>query len=271
MGIWSAIGSILGGPFGEALGSGYDSYSSEKSNYKNQKEFAQNSISWRVADAKRAGIHPLAALGNMGVSYQPFAVGGGEGQDISRALMANMDANERRRMAEQEAARLALRDKMDAETHNLAMVRGNLENELLRSQIARANSAQLGPGGARNTPPGVVDSVPSRVVVGSVGEPSRQPGTLTDYQYTHTRDGGLVLSMSEQAKDRNEDDLIAQAGWHWRNNIVPQLNSRDWGYREDNPPLAQYPLPRNQVWRWDWDRQAWYPYDIVARRWIRRD
>lgn len=36
-----------------------------------QREFAQNSIQWRVNDAKRAGIHPLYALGAQGSSYTP--------------------------------------------------------------------------------------------------------------------------------------------------------------------------------------------------------
>lgn len=36
-----------------------------------QREFAQNSIQWRVNDAKAAGIHPLYALGAQGSSYTP--------------------------------------------------------------------------------------------------------------------------------------------------------------------------------------------------------
>lgn len=35
---------------------------------KHDKEMAQNSVSWRVADAQRAGISPLAALGVQGFS-----------------------------------------------------------------------------------------------------------------------------------------------------------------------------------------------------------
>ncbi len=41
-----------------------------------QREFAQNSIQWRVNDAKKAGIHPVAALGSQGISYNPSYVGG---------------------------------------------------------------------------------------------------------------------------------------------------------------------------------------------------
>lgn len=41
-----------------------------------QKEFAQNSIQWRVADAKKSGIHPLFALGANGSSYTPMDTSG---------------------------------------------------------------------------------------------------------------------------------------------------------------------------------------------------
>lgn len=40
-------------------------------NRKAQKQAAQNSVSWRVADAKRAGIHPLAAMGISPSQMQP--------------------------------------------------------------------------------------------------------------------------------------------------------------------------------------------------------
>lgn len=45
--------------------------STSELDYARQKEFAQNSIQWRVADAKAAGLHPLYALGGAGSSYQP--------------------------------------------------------------------------------------------------------------------------------------------------------------------------------------------------------
>ena len=63
-----------------------------------QKEFAQNGIRWKVADAKAAGLHPLSALGAQTISYQPVSVGqdfsafGQMGQDVSRAMMATADA-----------------------------------------------------------------------------------------------------------------------------------------------------------------------------------
>lgn len=42
--------------------------------YKRAKAFAQNSITWRIQDAKRAGVNPLAALGYSGSGYQEWAI-----------------------------------------------------------------------------------------------------------------------------------------------------------------------------------------------------
>lgn len=72
--------------------------------YGRQKEFAQSGISWRVADAKAAGVHPVWALGGGGAAYspQPIQVGadrGGswsiKGQDVSRAAQSTMSPEEK--------------------------------------------------------------------------------------------------------------------------------------------------------------------------------
>lgn len=54
-------------------------------NYNAQKEFAQNSMQWRVNDARAAGLHPLAALGQMGSSYTPTSVYD-NGADVGSAV-----------------------------------------------------------------------------------------------------------------------------------------------------------------------------------------
>jgi len=72
--------SLLGGIFGRK--------SQSSANAKNaalQREFAQNTIQWRVKDAQAAGISPLAALGASTSSAAPSYVGDGVGQAVSRA------------------------------------------------------------------------------------------------------------------------------------------------------------------------------------------
>lgn len=54
----SAATSLIGGEQARRSAS-----QAADSNAKMQREFAQHGVSWRVADAKAAGVHPLAALG----------------------------------------------------------------------------------------------------------------------------------------------------------------------------------------------------------------
>lgn len=70
-----------------------------------QREFAQHGIRWKVADAKAAGLHPLAALGMQPSSFSPVSIPGDDGsaqmlaqlgQDISRAQAAKATEQERK-------------------------------------------------------------------------------------------------------------------------------------------------------------------------------
>ena len=115
-------GSIVGGVLGAAtslFGSYKSAESQRKANEMNmqlareqmayQKELAQSQIQWRVEDAKKAGLHPMAALGLSPMSYSPVsgsAVGSTYdysgvgnslqqmGQDIDRARLAGLDRTE---------------------------------------------------------------------------------------------------------------------------------------------------------------------------------
>ena len=103
MGLFGSIGSAIGGiasGIGSIIGAGQSAANAEainQANYEHQKEFAQNGIRWKVADAKAAGLHPLAALGAQTSSYTPSAVVGDSpdfsflrdiGQDVGRAIDA---------------------------------------------------------------------------------------------------------------------------------------------------------------------------------------
>lgn len=74
----SAVG-VAGNLIGGAMSDRRSLKASRESwiqNYNAQKEFAQNSILWRVQDAKRAGVNPNAVVGGQTVGYTP--------QDISQ-------------------------------------------------------------------------------------------------------------------------------------------------------------------------------------------
>lgn len=71
-------GSQAVGTIGSLLGARKDKLNAEQSalkswqrNYDAQKEFAQNSIQWRVQDAKQAGVNPYAVIGGQTTGYTP--------------------------------------------------------------------------------------------------------------------------------------------------------------------------------------------------------
>lgn len=107
-----------------------------------QERFAKQGIRWKVNDARKAGIHPLYALGANTVSYSPVSVGStpdtsmgnaiaSAGQDLSRAATATATHPQRANAFSEAAAALSLE-------------RGQLENNLIRAQIAKL-SAQIPP------------------------------------------------------------------------------------------------------------------------------
>jgi len=95
-----------------------------------QKEFAQEGIRWKVADAKAAGIHPLAGLGTPPFNFSPIPVGTPDfgaslsemGANIDRSVMAQKTAPQRASIASQA----------------LGLERGKLENDLLKVQLVKA-------------------------------------------------------------------------------------------------------------------------------------
>lgn len=226
-----------------------------------QREFAQNSIRWKVEDAKAAGLHPLAALGTNAASYSPTIIAGGAanpmgdavaraGQDVSRALTATRTGSERV-------------DAYSGAIQQLNLERGALENELLRSRIARLNSAQVGPAAPQAagepylthpTPGGTVKDDPMKVMVNRQ-DPYAEPGAVADVGWSRTADGGYAPIPSKDAKDRLEDITIPQLLWGYRNNLLPNLGSTN-----NHPPNSA--LPPGHRWSWSYSQQAWYPVPI---------
>lgn len=112
--IIGAIGSIAGGFLGNKA--------QEKANRQNlkwAKDQAQNRIKWTVQDAKRSGIHPLAALGANVPTTSPGIVGAtsfGDGVAAGAAQLGNA-------FNKSEAQELE-----------------NLQKDLIRSQIRQSDS-----------------------------------------------------------------------------------------------------------------------------------
>lgn len=211
-----------------------------------QREFAQNGVRWKVEDARRAGINPLAALGASTIGASPVHVGeergptfGDEGQNLARAISATSTSEER--------AANALRLKgmqLDIE--------GKQIDNSIRAQQLNAMSVNNPPFPGNNylvpgqTQSGAVQVKPSQPTASEA--PGVQAGVINDMQYVQHSDGSLGITPSTDAKERNEDDFIAEVMWHARNRLSPPA-----------PTTKSYPLPENLV-RQGYKYWLWHPF-----------
>lgn len=217
-----------------------------------QLQFAQSGIRWKTDDARAAGIHPLYAMGANTVSYAPSTVGlatpslsaattqaatgmgnamAASGQDISRALNATRSGTERLSAAQSTANALSLENM-------------GLQNELIRSQIAKINSGL--------NPPFPLD--PYKIegqsssgikakdveIEASGKDPSISAGAVADSHFARTP-GGWANVPSKDMKDRMEDQMIPELQWAIRNNLGPIVSDKYFV-----PPRVE--LPRGYMW-----------------------
>lgn len=282
MGWGAAIGGAIGGAL-SLIGSSQSQANAERLNrlnYEHQKEFAQNGIRWRVADAKAAGLHPLAALGAQTSSYSPSAVIGDSpdysflkdmGQGIDRAVDAKATAKER---AENEEKRNALFNEelkgkqlqnQETETRiqqmkwDMAMDAARNAERSARTQqqvppmpsLAPDGSLMSGQGDA--TSPGGIESKPAEIVLNEPGRPAQERGSVTELGFLRTSDGGYQPVMSNDAKNRLEEDFAGTFAWNRRNRL-----SAWFDLDRAKPPRSWLP-PGKTDWSYDIIAGAWYP------------
>lgn len=285
MGLFGSIGSAIGGiasGIGSIIGSGNSAASAEainQANYEHQKEFAQNGIRWRVADAKAAGLHPLAALGAQTAGYTPSAVVGDSpdfsflrdiGQDVGRAIDAKSTAAERaaNKAKIDQGTNLELEGKALDNDYKRALIKGETQDQALKlaNAAVRASwSQQLPPampslgrdgqvidGQGNATSPGGIESKPAEIVVNEPGRPGQERGSVTELGFTRTNDGGYAPVMSNDAKNRLDDDIIGSSLWHLRNSLPAAFDAD-----RVKPPRSW--LPKGSEWRFDFRRGAFYP------------
>lgn len=223
-GLKDSIGHIAGGAvsaLGNIAGNALSSYSQRAAADKNlyyQKEFAQNGIRWRVADAKAAGIHPLAALGAHTQSYTPVFQGSDYGdlglsemgQSINRAIEAKQTQAERKQQFELDSQyRMAQIDLIKAQTYQVQEETAKMALDSIRPTIEQ---------------PGQPPAMP-RVNSGFSPSGGSDKSSIIN-QVTLIRDakGRLVsLGNTQEYHDMNEDVPVFE--------IVPALVALTWDAR----------------------------------------
>jgi hypothetical protein len=223
----AAIGagaSLLGGMMGRSSDNKVRKWNelSWKANMRWQKDLAHRGIRMKVGDAKKAGIHPLYALGNTPFSASPIPAGFGgssnsmgegvaqAGQDISRAMMAN---------ANREVRDLAI-------AQSKASLEGmEIENEMKRAELAsllkRINGDQIPPSFPYSVGRSPIAESPyfgSNTVVTPVERPASDgpksgyatSGSQASTTFFRTTDG-VVAAPSELFADSSEENIVAKA------------------------------------------------------------
>lgn len=202
-----------------------------------QKEFAQNSLKWRVEDAKRAGVHPMAALGITPASFSPvnssinltdLGAGLGEmGQNIDRAIQVGKDSDARQKAEYFQDAQ-----------NGLQLRNMELQNDFLQAQIdsmkAVRNTA-LPPAAPTTNPDNVPLSGVNKVADEVIASPSDNPSVTagTHPLWTHARSGRFVLPVLSdkvadavtENKEKNVGAEIAYAIDAWNGDLKPPHNA----------------------------------------------
>lgn len=290
---WGALigagASIIGGALGSQ--SSADANASNQSimeaQLQFQREMAQNGVTWKVEDAKRAGIHPIYALGAPPFNPSPVAIASQPDNSwanaISDAGQYIGNAVDRTKTTEQKLT-----------AHQEVMQALELENARLRNQglaidndfraaeygamIGRSSFGQPFPDPHAGRNPAFVDSGPPRnssypsfsanpgaAVSGLVQPkphepvsrnpslPHSEPGDITDTGWARTPTGWTPVP-SKDVKERIEDSFISEVLWEIRNRIPAMAG-------QGTPP---FPAPAGKSWVYDWDAQE---YRLVPGRW----
>lgn len=236
------LGAIVG-----AIGGVASSFMQNRANEKNaqrayeqQKEFAQSGIQWKVADAEKAGIHPLYALGAQTHSFSPWNVGADysgiaqAGQNIGRAIQSTNSENGRVSALSQTAQAL--------------QVEGlHLDNELKRTQIVSAMNLARQPGtgpglpragtmpdmmgiaGQGNTPQidGPKLEIEKKIAPINPGQPHAEAGASPEVAYYRTPSGYAPM-IPEALAESMESDPIGYLQWMWRNRVSPTFATSEF-------------------------------------------
>lgn len=261
--VWGTIIGATIGAAGSLLGAKKQDQAARYATDQNteiQRELAQKGIQYRVDDAKKAGIHPLAALGANISPAAPVAVGGGNvgraisdaSQNIGRAIGQTLTAREKA-AATREMTKQALE-------------KGSLENEYLRAQIRNLNRPGLpnfpdaSPGNGMEIPGqgngASVQTVPSTPTAWEKGKPAQEAGSHTDYAFSRGPNGQRYVVPSKDVKERIEDVWPAELAWGLRNYVRRGKGSK--------PPASALPSKKHE-WKWSWLEMGYVP--VLKKKW----
>jgi hypothetical protein len=208
-------------------------------NIAEQEKFAQTGIQWKVADAKAAGINPLAALGASTSSFSNVVAP----QNDSGAAIAQAYGKAGQSLGGA-LSRIQTQEQRDTAAANTAL---DLQNKQLNNQYIQARINEINrPGTAAGVP------VPtSKVTPQALDSPGVAAQPMTpDIQYTRTADGGITVTPPHDVAAEGFFHP-ASLSWYIRNGLLPAFGSNVPAGLEDRafePGTMTYLKPGEKNW-----------------------
>lgn len=230
--IISAIGSVAGG---------FMAANNAKKQMAMQREFAQNQLQWKAADAEKAGISKIFAMGAPTTSYAPVSVGDYGLADAGKSIGAGIN-----NIAGQGGASSTTTAKVSGITAAIqqAQLDGlKIDNDIKRTELASkiAIATQPGAGGTLDrdviqTPEGL-KLKKEQAPAGYLPQKSFGVSPEVDLYRTHS---GYAPQIPQQLQEAFENDALGRWQWNIRNRIQPMWDMDLYGSPPRHAPPGKY-------------------------------
>jgi len=221
--------------------------------YSAQKEFAQYGLRWKAEDARRAGLHPLAALGSQTQSFSPISVGNPLSGVLDAANSgANLYNTFKGLTAEEDYMQLLNIAQAKEKLKQMKLESQGMENQLQQQQ----NTPNVNYGSTIDEQFGVVGTGRAQAVNPQTGQPipitgykfkeneipyssqiGLEAGVTPMERYAIDVDGNMHRVPSSELEETMESDAFTQLkyaamrGSRWAKNLYGYFQSGD-GARE---------------------------------------
>lgn len=217
-----------------------------------QREFAQNSLQWKAADAEKAGISKQFAMGAPSTSYAPVGLGSSStnfgfmesaGQNIGRAITAAQDPTNQAGAIPRAAQALQLESI-------------KLDNDIKRTQLASLNKTLLQPGQPPGVPnPGAPYGIPGQPLtlnppeleqktkIDVMGDQGVTPYATPENMPVRTASGKTTMMLAPATQEALESmGWLAQRQAEMRNIVYPWLfnSHRPESLRDSDKHVSSY-------------------------------
>jgi len=233
--IISAIGSVAGGLIGAQ---------NAKKQMAMQREFAQNSLQWKAADAEKAGISKVFAMGAPTYSYSPVSTGDMGISDAAKQLGAGIDGQGNRPGATTTGKVSGIAAQIEA-----AQLDGiQIDNQIKRAELASKLSIATQPGAGHVLDRDVIQG-PEGLKLQKQQEPAgygsgnKSFGVSPEVSMYRTKEG-FAPQIPQQLQEAFESDALSRWQWNIRNKILPYMSMDAYG-------TAPFPADSGHYWTYD--------------------